>query len=191
MFLFDLMAVILIAALAVTLYWDSRHGEFFFDDTMIAAGVHFSMLRKQGGDLRTLMRLRYTKRALLNWTFVRDSLAHGLRSRPDYQVGWHATNIAIHAVNGPLVYAVLRYWFAAPIAMVAAIAFVAHPLAVSSIAQVSGRSSALCCTFFLGSIAAFLAGAWWLIPALAYLGFKSKEEIIVLAPALLIVWRFA
>lgn len=115
-------------------------------------------------------------------TYQRDILAHDWKTP-----GWHATNLAIHAVTSTALYASLRYWFHVEHALIGAILFAVHPLGTASVASIAGRSSLLCGMFYALGILAFLAGAWPLVLPIAYLGMKSKEEIITLPFALLII----
>lgn len=75
----------------------------------------------------------------------------------------HATNIAIHALNACLLWALLRRWLPtlAPslehpdlAALLAALLFAVHPAATEAVTYASGRSISLAATFCLGALLA-------------------------------------
>ncbi len=98
-------------------------------------------------------------------------------------VGFHATQVLLHAVNGVLVLRLARALGAAPWAALAAAAlFVVHPVQVESVAWLTCRADVLTGTFATIAILVFLrhrrAPAWWTLPALSaasFLATASKE----------------
>ncbi len=176
------LAIVIEACLLV--YLNSLAGEFVFDDLLVLDMTRKTHHTHSGGSLKDLWHLRYSKRALLYWTWRRDMLKHGF-----VEYGWHTTNLAIHVVSSALMYTILRWWFDPVAAVIGAVIFAVHPLGTASVSSISGRSSALCGMFYLAAIVAFLAGGWFLIIPLGYLGLKSKEEIVILPVSLaLIEW---
>ena len=186
-FIIDCTALLLIIEAAILVYFNSLAGEFVFDDLLVLELVQKQKHTFTGGTLRDLWKLRHSKRAFLYWTWRRDVLAHGFST-----YGWHTTNLATHMISSLLMYAVLRWWFDPVAAVLGALIFAVHPIGTASVSSISGRSSALCGMFYLAALVAFLIGGWssLLVPVFAYLGLKSKEEIIVLPIALGFVWWF-
>lgn len=61
---------------------------------------------------------------------------------------FHATNILIHALNGILVFMILRRWFPVLLALMAALAWLSLPIHTEVVAWISGRAMSLA-TFFV------------------------------------------
>jgi Flp pilus assembly protein TadD len=111
-------------------------------------------------------------------------------------VGFHAVNLALHAVVCVLVYALLRRFLTRGAATAGALLFAIHPVHVEAVANVVGVSELLAAAFFLGACLLYLDGAPWgptaragrLVGlALLYLlGLGSKESAVTL-PAVLIL----
>ena len=184
----ELLIVLILSELTALVYVVCMNGDFILDDLLIWQSVQYSMNKRKGTDLKSLFKQLkdvLSQRALLHWTFKRDALLHGWST-----LGWHWTNNSVHIVNVVAMYAILRWWFDQYSSGVGALILAFHPLACQSVAYLSGRSSALCAMFYLLSILAFMLGWWLLIPVLAFLGFKCKEEIAVLPVTLFLVWRY-
>jgi tetratricopeptide (TPR) repeat protein len=108
--------------------------------------------------------------------------------------GYHATNLALHALNGVLVFLVFRsltgrLWLSA---LVAAF-FAVHPLHVESVAWVSERKDVLCACFFLLTLLAYASyvrrPGWWrygLVLVLFALSLLAKPMAVTL-PCLLLL----
>ena len=175
----EVISVLLIAEIALLAYVITIWGEFVFDDLLVLEFLRYTHHKQ------TIRTLWNQKRALLWLTYQRDMLLHAYNPQ-----GWHSTNLAIHVVVSVTMYAILRYWFATIPALLGASIVAVHPLGTSSVSSISGRSSALCTMFLLMSVVAWLAGAWLMIPLLAYCGFKSKEEILILPVTLGALWLF-
>ena len=181
----DMLYILLLVEWVLLLYVLTLWGEFVFDDLLILENVRRVWRQRTEMGWRDFLRwMARNGRALLWWTFRRDALAHGMA----HPCGWHALNIALHAINSVLMFAILRWWFSEHVAFVGALVFASHPIATASVSNVAGRSSVLCSVFVLGAIVAFFCGAWWLIPLLAFCGLRSKEEIVSVVPSLVAVW---
>ena len=79
----------------------------------------------------------------------------------DSAAAYHAANIALHGLAAALLYAVLRR-LAVPGALLGAWAFALHPVCVESVAWISEQKNTLSAVFYL-------------VAALAYLGFDRKR----------------
>lgn len=72
--------------------------------------------------------------------------------------GWHVTTVLVHVLNVALVYAVARYFRAGTFAAMAAAAiFAVHPIAIESVAWVSGVTDPLCASGLLAALLLWLA----------------------------------
>jgi tetratricopeptide (TPR) repeat protein len=109
------------------------------------------------------------------------------RQSPEF---FHATNILIHALNGILVFLLLRRWFAGPLPLVGALAWLSLPIHTEVVAWISGRGLALATFFILLSVLAalkFSERSGWkylLLLVLASCAALLSHETGVVAPLL-------
>lgn len=112
--------------------------------------------------IRPLLKFSYA----LNWTLAPQPGA------------FHAVNIGLHALNALLLWALARHWLAqlAPQrdaalgALACAALFAVHPAATEAVTYASGRSIALCATFYLAALLADAHGRTSGRPRLAEVG---------------------
>jgi tetratricopeptide (TPR) repeat protein len=154
--------------------------------------------------------------AHLRWMFTVMSghympltwLTHGL----DYVLwgmrpaGYHALNVALHALAAVVAYFVARRVLAAAVeraqpgalragAVVAALVFAIHPLRVESVAWITERRDVLCGVFFLFAVLCYLRALdggtrrrwYWSAVALAALALASKALAVTLPAVLLLL----
>ena len=194
-----------IAAVVIATHWPSLDGEFLFDDVgEIAENRSIRSLWPpwrpmfEGGSL--------PHRPIPSYTFAVNYALHGLDPR-----GYHAINIAIHLVNGWLVWWVV-HWIGRRtgprpcragsaagdgIALAAAALWLVHPLTTQAVDYVYQRMELLGATAILATVAAFLRSvdarqpaAWRAAAVVACgLGMLCKETVVA-APliVLLIDW---
>jgi len=163
-----------VAAAAAAAYLPSLAGVFQFDDYNVI--VHYptvhswqALLERAGGGVRPLLKASYT----LNWTLGG---------------GFHAFNIAAHALNAALLFLVGRALFRNDAAsLVAALAFALHPAQAEAVTYVSGRSSSLMASFYLGALLAYLRGAHWSVSSLLFVLAVATRETAVTLPAALLL----
>ena len=75
-----------------------------------------------------------------------------------WTAGYHLTNLVLHATAGVLlVFLLRRLQLPASAALLGGLAWVAHPLAASTVAWVSARADSLMTVFYLSCLAAFCA----------------------------------
>jgi hypothetical protein len=197
----DVLSSLSIAGLLVYLYWPSRQGEFLFDDLPLWNVVE--KVRLVPGEARfpwqAFLDWKSQSRSLALWTLKNDVISHDPQlgrdeSDQSYRsriAGWHDRNIALHVLCAVILYAILRYWFPVGPALLGALCASAHPLCTATGASIVGRYGLLCAGFYLSSILAFLLGLWWLIPALAYCGWRCKQDIVALPFALIVIWYWS
>jgi len=107
---------------------------------------------------------------------------------------FHAVNVALHAGNVLLVWAILRQLFARMgvagdgfAALAAALLFALHPAHTEAVTYVSGRSVSMMALFYLASVLAYLRGApRWVSPLLFVAALATKEVAVTLPLALLL-----
>lgn len=173
-------AALLFAAAALA-YLPSLLGPFHFDDYNVIVHyptVHsFDLLAERAGSgVRAVLKASYA----LNWA---------IDPRP---FGFHLVNILLHAVNAVLIFLVGKKLIRgqdhnAP-AFVAALLFALHPMQTEAVTYVSGRSSSLMATFYLGSLLAYLAGRARAASVLLFvLALATRETAVTLPAALLLV----
>ncbi len=173
------------ALVAVVAYLPSFAGVFQFDDYNVivnAPGVHswHALLGNPG--IRPLLKASYT----LNWT-----LGPG-------EFGFHLVNVSAHAINSALLYAVgstlCARWFgegdsgrARGVALAAALLFALHPAQTEAVTYISGRSSSLMASFYLGALLVYLRGGRRAVSTLLFvLALATRETAVTLPAALLL-----
>ena len=173
----------LLAAAALAAYAGAFLGSFQFDDFNVI--VHQQAVHSLGAwwdsmpGIRPLLKLSYA----LSWS------AGGGR-----EPAFHLVNVALHAANVLLVWAILRTLFERMgvggdgfAAFAAALFFALHPAHTEAVTYVSGRSVSLMAFFYLAAVLAHLRGApRWASPLLFALALGAKEVAATLPAALVL-----
>lgn len=179
-------AVLLLAVLLA--YLPSLSASFQFDDFNVIVdnpAVHWLQAWWQGAaGIRPLLKLSYA----LNWQ---------LSSEP---AAWRLVNIALHAGNSLLLFAILHYLplparlepQRGALAAFAALLFALHPVQTEAVTYISGRSVSLMSTFYLASLLCWLRGNREQQPLLSlvlspllFLAAVLVKEVAVTLPLLL------
>ena len=175
----------LTAIVAVLAYLPSFAGVFQFDDYNVivdATTVHSWRALIANPGIRPILKASYT----LNWT-----LGPG-------EFGFHLFNIAAHAFNTALLYAIGRIlcarWFGEAesdrsrgVALAAALLFALHPVQTEAVTYISGRSSSLMASFYLGALLVYLRGGHWAVSTLLFVLALATRETAVTLPAALVL----
>ena len=106
--------------------------------------------------------------------------------------GYHLTNLVLHAAAGTLlVFLLRRLQLPASAALLGGLAWVAHPVAASTVAWVSARADSLMAIFYLACLAAFCAprARDAFIVLTAVLALSAKEMAVSLPLAALLLDR--
>ena len=142
---------ILIVVSVVAVYASALHASFQFDDWNVivddprVAGLAAWWHAMPG--IRPLLKLSY-------------ALNHAISAGP---VGYRAVNVAIHAANACLIFALLAKRSTRFAALTTAMIFALHPVQTEAVTYVMGRSSSLSTLFVLASLctAGFMAPAFF------------------------------
>ncbi len=173
----------LLLAAALAAYANAFGGSFQFDDFNVIVrqpAVHsLAAWWDSMPGIRPLLKLSYA----LSWSAGGGTLA------------FHAVNVALHAANVLLAWAILReLWSRMGVAEVrmaafaGALLFALHPAHTEAVTYISGRSVSMMAFFYLASVLAYLRGApRWLSPALFLAALATKEVAVTLPLALLLI----
>ena len=172
-----MIAAAALAAIVALVYLPSLGGPFQFDDYNVIVNypaVHsWQVLFERAGDgVRAVLKASYA----LNWTLDPAPL------------GFHVVNIALHAANTAILFFIGRRLTGRPgIALAAALLFALHPMQTEAVTYISGRSSVLMASFYLGAMAWYLRGGHWAgSAALFVLALATRETAVTLPAALLL-----
>ena len=180
-----------LVALVVLAYGPAWRAGFLWDDN---AHLTRPDLRPAGGLARIWSEIGATQQyyPVLHSAFWLEHRLWGLDPR-----GYHAANLALHALAAVLLGALLRR-LAVPGPWLAAAWFALHPVHVESVAWISEQKNTLSTVFYLGAALAYLRfeterrpGAYWLALGLFVLALLSKTVTATLPAALLVLgwWR--
>jgi len=187
------LALILIVAVTVAVYWPVLHNGFIdFDDDDY---VTVNMAVRQGLTLKGLVWAFSTFHAAnwhpLTWlSHMLDVELYGLNP-----AGHHATSLLIHTVNAVLLCGLLyRLTGFVGRSMVVALLFAIHPLHVESVAWVAERKDVLSTLFWFLTMWAYI---WYVhkpslkryVPVVAFfaLGLMAKQMLVTLPVVLLLM----
>jgi hypothetical protein len=172
-------ALLALATLAV--YLPSFGGAFQFDDYKVIVNyptVHSwqGLFERAGDGVRPLLKASYT----LNWTLDNGAL------------GFHLVNVALHALNTVLVFFIGKRltasWIAGSGAALAAAAlFALHPAQTEAVTYISGRSSSLMASFYLGALLVYLRGGPWVLSTFLFVLALATRETAVTLPVVLLL----
>ncbi|MCA9297008.1 MAG: tetratricopeptide repeat protein [Phycisphaerales bacterium] len=188
-------AMVIIVILGIVAYANSLHGAFVLDDSPhIIANADL----RSDGELLDLLRDHRPLVALtLAFNMAFDDAPVGQAPNP---VGFHLFNLAIHLINGILLYAVifraarLRIFCASTaigLAFIVAALWIVHPLTTQAVTYIIQRSEAMMAMFYLGTLYAILRlpehpKRWTAVAILlAGLGMLTKAVMVTAPIALL------
>jgi tetratricopeptide (TPR) repeat protein len=196
-----LLGVLALAALVLAVYYPLLPGVFLMDDHRLIA------------DDNPLVNGQFT---IFNIWFQTDFILSNLAFQAQWLLwgehpgGYHAVNLALHALSAVLLWRVLRR-LRVPGAWVAAAVFAVHPVAVTSVARIAELKNTLSLPFCLLSLWAWLryqdqiapaassapgrrstGNTWYTLALLAFLlALFAKTSVVMLPPVLLFIllWR--
>jgi len=146
----DAVWVVLIVMMTLTAYLPSLRGDFLWDDD--AYVTKNKTLRDADGLRRIWFELGAVPQyyPLVHTTFWLEYHLWGLRP-----LGYHLTNVLLHAVNAVLLWFLLRR-LSVPGSWAAAALFALHPVHVESVAWITERKNVLSGAFYFSSVLAYL-----------------------------------
>jgi len=160
----------LIPALVLWIYWPALDGPFLWDDEHTILGNWLIVNGNWRGALQSMWR------GLLVATFAATVRNSGLSPK-----AFHSGNEWIHIANSALMVGLARtLGFSLIQAECLGLLFAAHPLAVASVAQISGRSGSLMGTFWIAALWAHCAGHPILAAVSVVLAIWVREDAAVL-----------
>jgi len=190
-------ASIVVALLAVATYANSLSNGFAYDDNLILPRNPATV----SGDWRSAAASPYQPdaltgaglyRPLTSASFALEWLA--FEGRP---VGFHLSNVVVHASVSLMVLWLLLGWAPLVPAFLGAALFAVHPVHVEAVANVVGRGELYCAFFFLFAVVLYWRGGGWtgwkrgarlLGIAFSYgLSLSSKEMGVTLPGVLLLL----
>ena len=179
-------AVLFCATLAA--YWPALHGSLLWDDNM-------HVTRPELGSLHGLWRIWFDLGATQQYYPLLHS-AFWLEHRiwGDAALGYHLTNVALHATAAFLVILIVRR-LSLPGAWLAGFLFALHPVCVEAVAWISEQKSTLSAVFYLAAALAYLSfdrtrrrSQYFLAAALFILALSSKTVTATLPAVLLVIF---
>ena len=199
---FHLIAGLLIALAALLVYSNTFHASFHFDDTPQIVENY------QIRNLDNLLDILKGQRGLTMATFAINYAIGGLNV-----VGYHIVNLAIHIMNGIMVYFLVFITLrgilgtdlksvpkAKRIAIYTALLFAVHPIQTQAVTYIVQRMEILASMFMLIALLLFIKAVktsmitmrvflYGIIAVSYILGFYSKEIAITL-PALVFIYDY-
>jgi Flp pilus assembly protein TadD len=187
-----LPALVLAASVAAA-YSGTLSVPFLFDDDASIAGN--PSLRSFAAALWPPIHRTVTGRPFLNLTLAANYAAGGTSV-----VGYHAVNIAIHALAAVVLFGVLRRTLAprspalaGPAAFSGALLWALHPLQTAAVTYVAQRAESLMGLLFLVSLYAFIRGsdgprAWFAVSLGACLLGMATKEVMAAAPLVILAY---
>jgi hypothetical protein len=139
----------IIVLLTVAAYFPALNAGFIWDDDVYLTKNPLVIARDG------LSRIWFTGEAEAYWPLTYSSFWLEHRLWGDWPVGYHATNVLLHAISAVLLWLLLRR-LRIPGAFLAGLAFAVHPVTVDSVAWVSERKNVLSMVFYLLSVLAYL-----------------------------------
>ena len=167
-------------------YANSLNNAFILDDVLIVAANE---------QIRSIQPLHFLSRSywgeqINGWvyrplTIFSFSVEYSIWQA--WPPGFRFTNLLLHALNGWLVFLLVRSIFGSlPAAWASAIVYVVHPAHTEAVVGIVGRSELLAASLFFAAWLAFRSGRTWLAAAAYFLSLLAKENAITL-PAVIAV----
>ncbi|MDB6058100.1 MAG: repeat-containing protein YrrB, partial [Verrucomicrobiales bacterium] len=194
-----LLTAAFILALTFVAYFPAiQHGGFIWDDNELLTG---NAAIKDDAGLHTIW---FTTKLVDYVPMTSTSLWMEWRLWHMNPMGYHFTNVLLHAISAILLWRILLR-LRIPGAAVAGLLFAVHPVCVASVAWIAERKNTLSMVFYLLSILWFLrfdeesanaktkgAAKWFVLSLVAFgLALLSKGSVTVLPAVLLLIacWR--
>jgi len=186
-----LLAGAFLVLATLTAYWPAMQAGFIWDDEVYL--TENPLIKAPNG----LARIWFSTEPEIYYPLSFTSLWLEWRLWGPNPMGYHVTNILLHAANACLVWRVLKQWNV-PGAWFAALIFALHPVNVSSVAWISERKNMLSLLFCLLAVRWYWKSGelsqskWYLASIAAFLLALLSKTAVVMLPAVLLLsvwWR--
>lgn len=182
---FSALPTLLLPLLSLLLYLPALHHDFVFDDQYLVVGNPYiknwkylpQMLSK---DIWNVSDSTNYWRPVFSLSLALDYSLWGLNA-----LGFHLTNILLHAVSTALLFSLGRKLQGTTSAVFAALLFALHPIQAHAVSVISTRADLLAVVFALISLQAFFSRRTVPFTIMLMLALLSKETSMVLPIALL------
>ncbi len=187
------LAGLLLALVVAAVFAGTVRAPFVFDDIVsLVINPHLEQLWPPDASLWATEQSTLAGRPVVAFTFAVDYALGELSP-----FGYHVVNIALHALNACLVFALLCRLLGARrtrVAFAAALLWALHPLQTEAVTYVVQRTELLSAAFILGCLLAALRGfnsmrrgGWFTLSALCCLAGVGTKESVVVAPVLVLL----
>jgi protein O-mannosyl-transferase len=195
-----LLAEFIVIVVALAAYHNSLSGPFVLDD--LKSIEENPTIRHLASAFSPPTSFGVGGRPIINLTFALNYALGGLNVR-----GFHAFNLIIHALAGLALFGVLRRTLQSPVlskrfgacalslALSVTVIWLAHPLQTEAVTYISQRCESLMGLFYLLTLYCFIRSAesnmpagWQVLSVLACLLGVLSKEIIVSAPAMVLLY---
>jgi tetratricopeptide (TPR) repeat protein len=187
-----ILVPVLLGVVVVAVYWPALWGDFLWDDDLY---VHENRLLREPDGLWRIWFTTDFESQFFPLTITVLRFAYQLWGLETF--GYHVLNVAVHLLNGFLVWTLLARLEIRG-AGVAAAVFLLHPVQVESVAWITELKNVMSTTFYLLAIRAYLRfedtsdWRWYLVVLVVFvLGLASKTVVCTLPGALVVLrwWR--
>lgn len=201
-----LYAGIVVLCAGIIAYANSLHGPMIYDDlSAIVENASIRRLWPIAGALNPPHNSPVQGRPLVNATFAVNYALGG----PDglQVVGYHVFNLAVHVWASLVLFGLVRRTLrlpvtgadfrsaATPLATVIAVFWVVHPLTTEAVSYITERTESLMALAYLSTLYCVVRGAesvwptpWYAAAVLACAAGMSSKEVMVSAPAVVLVY---
>ncbi|MGA3066977.1 MAG: tetratricopeptide repeat protein [Tepidisphaeraceae bacterium] len=169
----------LLLSIIFAVYWPVMRGGFAFDDESLI--VHGRLIQDSNG----LYRIWFTSESADYWPITYTAWWIQWHLWGPNAAGFHAVNVALHAIDAILIWIVLRR-LTLPGAWLAALAFAIHPINVVTAAWISEQKNTLSMLFYALSILSYLKfdqhehRKWYVLSLIAFaLALLSKTSVVM------------
>lgn len=144
-----LAGILVLATIALIVYWPSLHGDFVLDDDLLLTDNH--LVQSSDG----LYRIWFTSEPVDYWPLTNSVFWIQWRLWGLNPTGYHVVNLLLHIAGAVLLWTILKQ-LAIPGAYLAALLFTVHPINVESVAWIAQLKNVLSMCLFLLSILCYL-----------------------------------